>query len=130
LRRRFRLAWIGLTNSLLLLPVLSYLRSVVLYGSPWRGLPLIIGANWDLIVVATIGFVLEGTKAKSARLVNIGIWLWLAIRSAGTYFHLWGHAENRWIAAYVAPLSCAIAIVDFLLYRSKEELRPSATWET
>lgn len=127
MRRWIRLTWVGLTNSLLFWPVLSYLRSVVLYHSPSRAVPLIIGANWTLIVGAILGFVLEVMQEKSARLVNTGIWIWLAIKSAGIYFSWWGIKEDRWFFAYVAPLSCIVAIADFLLYRPKKELRPTTT---
>lgn len=130
MKRWIRLTWIGLTNSLLLLPVLSSIRDAILYGSPWWTITLTAAAESDLIFGAILGFVLDAMQARYARLVNTGIWVWVALKNAGIYFELWGHTEVRWLTAYIAPLSCVIAIVNFLLYRSREELRPNATQET
>lgn len=127
MNRSIRLTWIGLTNSLLLLPVLGSIRAVILYGLPWSAITLIIAAKPDIISGAILGFVLEAMQARHARLVNIGIWAWLALKNAGIYFSFWGHVESRWLATYIAPLSCVIAIVDFFLYQPKKEMRPNAS---
>src|SRR5260370_16112362 len=126
MQRCIRLSWIGLTNSLLLLPIAYLLRSVIPYGSRW-GLLLSVILWWDFIVGAVLGFVLDAMQAKSARLVNIGIWIWLALKSTAVYFSLWTPStESRSIAAYLAPLAWTIATVNFFLYKSNKRLGAGA----
>lgn len=127
MQRWIRLSWVGLTNGLLLLPLADSLRSVILYGSRW-GIAFLSVISWfDIIVGAVLGFVLDVMQAKSARLVNIGIWIWLALKSTAVYFSLWTPStESRWIAAYLAPLAWTIATVNFFLYKSSKKLGESA----
>ena len=123
MQRWVRLSWIGLTNSLLLFPIGYFLHSVILYGSRWGVAFLSVIPWWDFIVGAILGFVLDAMQAKSARLVNIGIWIWLALKSTAVYFSLWtSSTESRGFAAYLAPLAWTIATVSFFLYRSNKKL--------
>jgi len=127
MQRWIRLSWIGLTNSLLLLPIANSLRSVILYGSGSGFAFLSVILWWDFIVGAVLGFVLDAMMAKSARLVNTGIWIWVALKSTAVYFSLWTPStESRWIAAYLAPLAWIIATVNFFLYKSNKKFGASA----
>jgi hypothetical protein len=123
MQRWIRLSWVGLTNSLLLLPIAYFFRGVILYGSRWGVAFLTVILWWDFIVGAVLGFVLDAMQAKSARLVNIGIWIWLALKFTAVYFSLWTPStESRGVAAYLAPLAWTIATVNFFLYRSNKKL--------
>jgi hypothetical protein len=120
--------WIGLTNGLFLLPFAYYLRDYLLYESRWDMVFALEFLRSDMVALSIIGFYLEVVRARSARLVNVGLWGWFALRNTLRYFALWGHfSGSRELAFYLIPPALAIAIVNFFFYRSTEELRPNTT---
>ena len=128
MRRWIRLVWIGLTNGLLLLAFAYFLRDYLLYESRWDMVFALEFLRSDLVALSVTGFYLEAVRARSARLVNVGLWVWFALRNTLQYFALWGHfSGSREFAFYVIPPALAIAIVNFFFYRSTEELRPNTT---
>ncbi|HYM76202.1 MAG TPA: hypothetical protein VE377_09515 [Candidatus Dormibacteraeota bacterium] len=129
MRRWIRLAWIGLTNSLLVLTPVYFLPFAMPHGLPGYAVFYFIAYWWDFIFGAVLGFVLDAVQAKSAQVVNVGIWLWIALKSAAIYFNLWGRfaGDNKWLAAYLTPIALTIAAVNFFLYRKKGEMEPTTT---
>jgi hypothetical protein len=129
MQRWIRLAWIGLANTSLLLAPAYFSFPVFPHGRPWyAAFSLFVAYWWDLIFGAILGFVLEAVQAKRARLVNIGLWVWVAVKSTAVYFSLWGSFSGaKWLAAYVPPTAWALATVDFFLYRKRSELQRKTT---
>jgi len=122
MRRWIRLAWVGVTNSLLLAPLAYAVYSVTVYGSRWGIELLSVYHAWAYIVGAILGFALDASQQKNARLVNVGIWLLLALRTTSMYIGLWRPSSDvRLAAAYVASLAWTVATINFFLYRPTRE---------
>jgi len=124
MRRWIRLAWIGSTNGLFLLPSAYFLRNFVLYHSRWDFFFASASLKSDLIVLAVIGIYLEAVRAKAAGFVNVGLWVWFALKTTLSYFSSWGRFDSpRWLAPYLILVALTTAIVDFCLYRSGNETK-------
>ena len=64
MQRWIRLSWVGLTNCLLLLPVVDSLRSAILYGSSTRIALLVVVLWWGLHRRSSAGFCSGGDAGQ------------------------------------------------------------------
>jgi len=118
-RRYGRFVFVGATNFLFFVsPFVDYFCCSIWHYSRWY---MIFNARrfWTFLAVfAILGLVLDIVHPKSARAVNVALWILFALKILGAFFSLWGSfAEDAWMAVFIVPLALLIAWVDFVLYR-------------
>jgi hypothetical protein len=121
MRRLGRFLFVGATNFLFFIsPFVDYFCCSIWHYTRWY---VIFDARrlWTLLAVfAVLGIVLDVVHPRSARIVNLGLWILFAVKITGAFFSFWGRfAEDSWMAIFIVPLALAIAWVDLVLYRPK-----------
>jgi|SRR5580700_526089 hypothetical protein len=126
LRRSGRFVFVGATNLFFVLPFVDYFCCSIWHYTRWY---TIFDARrfWTFLAVfATLGLVLDIVQPRSARVVNVALWILFALKITGAFFSLWGSfAEDSWMAIFIVPLALSIAWVDFVLYRPRLAISPA-----